>query len=157
MIEPFKSSRSLELKRLLPRHYKILDLYQAGTKVKDIAQALGLSPNGVRLIIQSPQFQAELSKSRKTELVEMSDGTVSASVQARDILERASLKAAEVQTDLLEDESSKIKLAASNSILDRVFESKRSEGITISAETINLLQVALRESEVERVLEHAIE
>lgn len=140
------TSRKAELKKLVPRHFKILDLYRAGNKIKDIALAVGMTPAGVRLVIASPLFQKELSESRRGEVVATRDEATSTTVQARQVLERASLKAAETQESLLEEESPKIRLAASNSILDRVFDRGGGEGIVISAETINLLQVAVRES-----------
>lgn len=39
------------LRRLLPRHYRILDLHREGHSVRDIAHMLGMSTVGVRYVV----------------------------------------------------------------------------------------------------------
>ena len=59
------STRQHQLQRLLPKHYKILDLVLAGWKQRRIADELGLSYVGVSNIVTSVVFQAELARRRE--------------------------------------------------------------------------------------------
>lgn len=136
--------------RLLPRHFKIIELILAGHDDGTIAQMLDMARYSISQIRRSPLVQAELTRRRRE-----SDEPVIAALdrnailgKAKVVLEDAAEKAAQTQVHLLEAEDESIKLRASNSILDRVF-GKAEESrpvIHISAEQVQLLNIALQES-----------
>ncbi len=53
------------LKKLLPRHYRILELCLDGKNRKDIAREVGLTPRAITNITNSPIFQFEYARRRK--------------------------------------------------------------------------------------------
>ncbi len=53
------------LKKLLPRHYRILELCLDGKNRKDIAEEVGLTPRAVTNVTNSPVFQNEFARRRK--------------------------------------------------------------------------------------------
>lgn len=142
------------IERLLPRHHRIIELALTGMSYQDIAVALGISVSTVRNVMRSPLVQDELARKR----VAVNDPEVARTVMDRDaaqsqaltILGAAAAKAAEVQVSLLEDENPLIRLKASTTVLDRLFGGKDGRDkptvINVSAEHINLLTVALKES-----------
>ena len=54
-----------QLKKLLPRHYRILELCLDGKNYKDIAKEIGLTQRAISNITNSPIFQNELARRRK--------------------------------------------------------------------------------------------
>jgi HEAT repeat protein len=151
------------VQRLLQRHYKIIDLAAAGHDVKTIAETLGMKPHSIGLILKSPLVQHELAKVRKqskeSEVLGMDREALRGKTLS--ILEQASVKAAEVVQELLEDVNPTVRLRASDSILDRVFGNQKdghgmSTVINITAENVQLLHQALKESEyaVQNVKRH---
>lgn len=137
-----------ELQRLLPRHFRILDLCLLGWSQKNIATEVGMTPTGIGLIVNSPRFQDELArrreaKGRQTDEVE----TISLGNATRK-LEDAAEDAASVQVTLLKDEDHRVQLSASNSILDRVLAKKGEAGpsIVLTMESINILALSMEET-----------
>ena len=53
------------LKKLLPRHYKVMELCLKGKNRKDVAKEVGLTPRAISNITGSPIFQDELARRRK--------------------------------------------------------------------------------------------
>lgn len=137
-----------ELQRLLPRHYKIIELALEGWSTKDIAQEMDMTPQGIGLIISSPRFQDELSRRRENQEKTADDIHTHTIVQAKDHLEANALKAAETQVGLLSSNSDNIRLTSAQQILDRVLEKKESQKptVVINADTIQMLQQVLVES-----------
>lgn len=139
------------IQRLLPHHFQILDMVVAGHEAKTIAQALDKSVGSVNSVIRSPLFQLELTK-RRAANSEVTIGGLDRSAhmnKAMSLLEAAGEKAANTLTDLLEDKDPSIQLRSANSILDRVFHKtgdERNVVVNITAENLQLLQVALKES-----------
>lgn len=149
---PVEGQRNVQ--RLLQRHYKIIDLAAAGHDVKTIAETLGMKPHSVGLILKSPLVQHELAKvrqrSKESEILGMDREALRGKTLS--ILEQASVKAAEVVQELLDDVNPTVRLRASDSILDRIFGNQKdghgaSTVINITAENIQLLHQALKESE----------
>ena len=138
-----------EIERLLPRHYKILELALAGNGPKEIAQALEMSREAIGLIMRAPIFQEAFAKSRsKVESAQVETQAVDAQ-RARTVLENASVRAAEVQASLLESKKETVQLAASEAVLDRVLGKSAPTvqgSLVINTETVQLLQVAIAES-----------
>ena len=140
-----------ELQRLLPRHYEILNLSLGGNGPKEIAQVLGMTPQAISLITKSPVFQNELARRRDGINAEVDAGLASSPLRAKELLESSAHRAAEVQVELLESPDHKTKLASSKEILDRVLgsgkEHQASSVVVLQKVDIQLLQLALRESE----------
>lgn len=145
------------LQRLLPRHYKIVELALAGYNAKHIAQVLNMNPRSVSMVLQSPLVQHELSKRREAKNESQvlgldRDATIG---RARMVLERAVESAAKTQVKLLECEDPSIQLKAADRILDRVFgkaDTQRQAVVNITAEQVNLLVAAMKESQDGEVL-----
>lgn len=140
------------IRRMLPRHFQILDMTLAGHQGVVIAEAVGMSAQAVKKVQASPLFQAELVRARresKDEVI-MSLDRQAIMGKAKSILEEASVAAAMTHEELLESKDDSIKLRAASAILDRVF-GKNSDHtgasvVNISAEQVNLLTIALKES-----------
>lgn len=148
-----------ELQRLLPRHYKIMDLVLEGMGPAEIADSLDMSRVGIGLIINSPIFQERVA-ARRVKIEQGHDDLVAVSVsRAMDRLQGSADDAAKVHTDLLESENDSIKQRSASEILDRVGlgkqEQRGNDGIhvTINAEVAQVLQIALEESKPEVVKE----
>lgn len=145
-----------QIRKLLPRHYQTLDLTAAGHDVSTIAKATGQSTTSVRLCQQSPLFQHELSKLRaraqEPQLAQLDKEAHTA--KALSILERASEKAASTLENLLDDDDPGMRLRSASAVLDRVFNKSGDSNktvINITADNVNLLQQALRESNNGRI------
>jgi hypothetical protein len=148
-------SKSFELKRLVPRHFRIMDMHLQGLDHASIAAQLGISRMSVSLVVNSPLFQDALSKRRAVITRETDAQTVDTTLRANRVLEAASHEAAMTQVDLLSSEDERVRLQASNAILDRVLESKSNPGTrvtVISGEMLEGLRLALSESREARKL-----
>ena len=144
-----------EIQRMLPRHFKILQLRLAGLTNKAIAEMVDCSPEMVGIVIRSPLFQAEYQRQLKNQNNnEIEEEVQSFAGKTRSILEQASEKAANTQIDCLDSEDDSVRLRASGSILDRVLgkaEGSEASGgpqvnIEIQSADAKLLIVALHES-----------
>ena len=140
-----------ELKHLLPRHYQILELCLQGFRSKDIAEAVGLTPQAISLITNSPMFQDALARRRADQQGNLDEETAQTEHEALDLLRKHSKDAAQVQVDLLEAPDGRLALASANSILDRVLgkapaEAASAAPVMVLAENIQILQIALKES-----------
>ena len=146
------------IQRLLPRHYKIIEFALAGHDTGFIAEALGMNPSSVGKVLSSPLVQHELARRRQSsqESTTLGEDRSAAVGKARSILELATEKAANVMEELLDSYDPNIKLRAADKILDRVFgkdsENRKTGAVNISAEQIQLLVVALKESDNENAL-----
>ena len=134
-----------ELKRLLPRHYKILSLCLEGFRRTDIAEALGMSPVGVGLIINSPLFQDELARQRVGKNQDSRDIAATQDLDAMNILQKAASAAAQKHVDLLQSTNERTSQLSANSILDRVLSREGSVATKLDANVINILQVTIKE------------
>ena len=113
------------LKRLLPRHYKVIDMYLTGDfQYKDIAKRLNMSHGSVSRILSMPSAQDVIVK-RRANLDAQTDADIvnthrTRVEEAKDLMEQASLQAAGVLIEglLCGDERQMNKSA--NDILDRV-------------------------------------
>jgi hypothetical protein len=141
-----------EIQRMLPRHYQILDLTLAGNGPKEIAQALGMTPQAISLITSAPLFQNEVAR-RRANIDRHTDEALSTVPQrAKQLMEDNALLAAQTHVDLLDPNFApdpKVRQASANAILDRVFgdpSSKQHQVVILEAGAIQLLQLALAES-----------
>jgi len=147
-----------EIQRLLPRHFKIMDLMLAGIKQVTIASMLGVTAQMVNIVVRSPifikEFQRKLVEQNKQSGNHMQNEMESFAGKARSIIDCNSEKAALTQVDLLDAEDDSVRLRASASILDRALgkietattASSTSVKVEIHAKDAQLLMVALTES-----------
>lgn len=141
------------VQRILPRHFQIIDMAVAGHDNKTIAQTTGSSIGQVNLILRSPVAQSEIARRRK----ESSEATIlgldrSAILgKARSILDQATEHAAvTLENELLADKP-EVRIKAANSILDRALgggkDDRRASVVNVTAEQIQLINLALKESQ----------
>lgn len=159
-----KSARGLEIQRLLPRHFRILELVIEGWSLPQISSEVGMTTKALDVITKSPLFRSEVARRRT--YVQKREDEIRSSIlgDARDRLVQSAEQAALVQIGLLESKNESIKQRAATDILDRVFPDGRMPGVgqetggksgvqvVINAESINVLTSAINES-LGRVLE----
>ena len=139
---------------MLPRHQKIMELALAGHGVKEIAQAVGMTAQGIGLIMRAPIFQQAIAQRRDRREKRVDEDLSEALTKAKDVIEDAAVGAAETQVSLLEAEDDTVRLASSKAILDRAFGDvdKKSGGsgaqtIVLAPGSVQLLHIALQESD----------
>ena len=144
-----------EIKRLLPRHFKMLELKLAGLGNKEIAEALGVTPQNVYAVSRSPIFNAEYQRQLEAQNTDSLRQVVTDTEEkVKQILLDNAESAATTQATLLDSPDESVRLRASNSILDRVIGKPQDKsgqpgmGVSINIETeqANLLVTALKES-----------
>jgi hypothetical protein len=154
-----------QIKRLLPRHHRIVELCLQGLSQKAIADELKMSTVGIQLIVNAPMFQDQLARRRKQRNRAEDDGAARASEKAQDVLIGAAVRAAEKHETLLESEDERVAQGSANSILDRVGLGRVDRGVStptivLEAEKVELLQIALQESgggEIEEIIDVEVE
>jgi len=148
-----------QIQRMLPRHFKMVELHIAGLSNRAIAQAVECSAVSVGIVLNSPIVRKEVQQ-RLVESRNNPNGTISQEIEAyesrvRGILEDGAELAAETIIDLTgSSDDDSIKLRASTTILDRVIgkvEPQHSPDgpqlkIEIDAKQATLIMVALNES-----------
>jgi len=142
------------MKRLLPRHYEILDLYLEGMAIKDIAKQVGMAPGSVSLITRNPSFIKEVERRREQRNKELDQLRADKITRAKDILLDHAELAAQRHVELLDSKDERVRQSSANSILDRVGLPKITESINKGAPQVvvldtaqlNLLSIALEES-----------
>lgn len=151
-------SQTAQIQRILPRHYRIIEMAAANHDAKVIAEALEMNVGSVKILLKDPLVQSEIARRKAaddtTEIMGMDRNA--AMGKARSILEQASIKAAGVHEQLLESPDGSIALRAAKQILDRVFGEKEKgshQVFNITAENVSLLNLALKESD--NVRKHA--
>jgi N-acetyl-gamma-glutamylphosphate reductase len=138
-----------DLTRLLPRHFKILDLALAGLAVKDIAQEVGVEPQTVSNVINSPIFQGELARRRQGLNAEVNSQLGSSISEARNLIEQKAKDAVGVHVELMQDSfDPAVRQRSASQILDLAFgkDAKAIAGVKIDNCQINLLLQAVEES-----------
>lgn len=112
-----------ELQKLQAKHYRLIELSLEGLSFAQIAEEMGLSAVGVKLIVDSPVFQGELARRRAAREASQDEHELVAQTiraeTASDLLHGATLRAARKQIDLLEAENEGIQQRAAMDILDR--------------------------------------
>jgi predicted transcriptional regulator len=138
-----------DLQRLLPRHFKVLELAMMGLNTKSIADELGMTPQGVSNITNSPKFQNELALRRDEQNHEIDKTKVTALSKVKTIFESSAEDAANVHVNALTDEDVRVRQTSATAILNRIYgEDKGNSGTggqVLSAETINVLNISIKE------------
>jgi uncharacterized protein with beta-barrel porin domain len=99
------------LKRLKPRHYRIVDMVLAGKSRIKIALAVGMTPRAISMVTGSQVFQREVA-ARREEMNRKQDQT------AAETMNRASVLAAQKMVELLDHPNPRIAQASANAILN---------------------------------------
>lgn len=142
---------SYEIKKLLPRHYKIMDLLLLGKKQKEIAREVNLSEQAVSSIVNSRIFKEQLPfRKKQVEQKPDKDG-----LSAGDLLHRALVTSAKRLCQMLYSEDDRVALRAAMDILDRAGYpkclrtqiTKRPKTAVIDDQVAKRLEQALRELE----------
>ncbi len=137
-----------ELQKLLPRHYRILDLVLDGNlTIKEIAEAVGMTQMGVHVIRRSPTFQHELAMRRKSREESYDETNVRDNLTALDLIHEKTAEAAEKIVDLMGSENESIALKSAVELLDRGGVPKE----TRSEQTNKTLVVTLSADDLDRI------
>jgi len=153
-----KPNGSHQIQRMLPRHFKMVDLHVAGLTNRAVAEILGCTPTSVGMILRSPIVKKEVER-RIAEERDSPNGTIVQEIEAADnrarrIIEDNAPLAAQTMVDLMDSEDDSVKFRSSGSILDRAIGRPDSQNagdglqlkIEISAPDAQLLMIALKES-----------
>lgn len=143
---------SYEIQRLLPRHFKILELTAAGYSRREIAAIAECTEANVTNVQKSPIAQAEIARMRSEgkfteQLTEDRDAFLG---KARSILEQAAEKAASKLDKLIDSDDESVAIRASDSILDRALGKKVSDkaggmSVNITVEDAQNIVLTLQE------------
>ncbi len=115
--------RTIDIKKMLPRHNKILDLCLEGWSLQKIAQEVEISIVQLKNVRNSPCFQHELAQ-RRSKIEQDKDILITRSEidrenNARQVLEDNQTKAADCLVTLMEDGTEMSRFKSAESILDR--------------------------------------
>ena len=109
-----------KIQKLSPRHFEILDKHLAGVSNKDIASELGITPQMVTILVNSPNFQHELALRRGVVEGLKNERLADTTDPAVELLRANALRAAEKLVSGLDEESFAIRKNSATEILDRV-------------------------------------
>jgi len=152
-----------EIQKMLPRHFKLLELFLEGNDRKTVAQAVGMTPEGVGLIYNSPIFQHEFALRRKQRNEKQDAVGVEFLRKARSKIEELTEDAVGVHEEIMRGEDGvdpRTRQMSAEAILDRAFGkpappmTERNTGrhgspagvIVLTSEKIDTLQLALGEA-----------
>lgn len=140
-----------ELQKLMPRHFKILEMFLNGQTRKTVAQAVGMTPEAIGQIYYAPLFQNELARRRALRENESDKEEREYVDKAKKKLREHAEGAVGVHVELMGDEAAdpRVRQISADAILDRVFEKggqTQAPAIVLSAEKVEILQVAMQEA-----------
>lgn len=140
-----------EIVRLLPKHYKILELILSGVTISEIAGLLKIHRGTVSNIINSERFQDELARRREAQTRVIDDVVATEALTAHETLNKAATLAAETEVELLGGETPpNVRLHSAEAILDRVYPRDAGDGgrapIVIDKAQVVVLISSLNES-----------
>lgn len=137
-----------EIERLLSQHHRMVELFLEGRTQKEVAQEMGYAQASVCQIFNSPLFQHELGRRRKTREGKMDAALEATTIRARDMLAQSAERAAGAMISQLDSPSPDMQYKSASYILDRVLgkQGDSAPQIVIQADRLELLQLALRES-----------
>ena len=137
-----------EIQRMLPRHFKIMEMKLAGYTNVDISKTVGLGENAVSYITRSPLFVTEYNRQLKEQTDNgIAEDRAAFAGKARSILDSATTKAANRLVDLIDSDDESVGLRASGSILDRALgkvdnESKGGPSLIVQINSVDALLIS---------------
>lgn len=130
------------IKKLLPRHNKILDLCLAGYSLAFIAAQVDITVTQLRNIRESPSFQLEYSRRRENIELQVDSQIVENEIGASEILKNASAHAATKITTLIDSGDDAIAFRSAADVLDRSGHPKVAASIGANVGVITVLNTA---------------
>lgn len=116
----YKPDRPEILKKLMPRHLKIIELVLEGLKLGDIANKVDMSVVQLKNIRNSPTFQHELSMRQESYNSLHDQNMINVQLEtAEEVIQDNQLPAAEMLRDILKGEDTAMQFRAAESLLDR--------------------------------------
>jgi hypothetical protein len=149
--DQFMSDHDGTLKRIAPRHLKILELAGQGMSNKDIAHQLGVGGQTVSLVLKNPLAQQTLSARFGARVEAVQEEVARGESKAGETLRKGAELAAERLVGLVESCDERVARQSAVDVLDRVL-SKPGQGggpqapMVINAEQVLILETVLRES-----------
>lgn len=138
--------------QLTPRAVQIQDLAIQGLTSGQIAKRLDMSHPYICTIMSAPNFQHQLAIRRAKLEDRIDDKVANATVEAGTILKGASIEAAKKLVDLVDSSNDPLALRASESVLDRVGVSKKTEsGVAM------IQQVVIIDDKVAKTIQETLE
>ena len=115
----------MKVQALMPRHYKIIDLYLDGIyNHKEIAEKVGVSPVTIKNVLAMDDVQHQIATRRRAKNDQVDEVLVKKHIDcvelARQKLSAEAGKAASVLIDNLLDDDGRLRNKAANDIMDRV-------------------------------------
>ena len=118
--KPVKSGPPSILSKLMPRHYKVLDLMLEGLPFNKIAETVGMTTVQIRNIRNSPTFKHEYAMRKANRDSHKDEMAARVHIdQTRELLTQNTLKAAQTIVNLLDSENPKVQLQSAQDLLDR--------------------------------------
>jgi hypothetical protein len=151
------SSTSFDITKMLPRHYQILDLFLQGKTFGEIATIVEMNPQRISQIYNSPSFQDQLARRRRS-IEKETDSAIAAGVisNVTDVTKRLknlSNRAVDKLENLMESDDENVQFRSAADVLDRsgfakvsrIESESKASVIVLDAELINLLKNVLSE------------
>jgi hypothetical protein len=149
--DQFMSDHDGTLKRIAPRHLKILELAGQGMSNKDIARQLGVGGQTVSLVLKNPLAQQTLSARFGARVEAVQEEVARGESKAGETLRKGAELAAERLVGLVDSCDERVARQSAVDVLDRVL-SKPGQGqgsqppLVINADQVLILETVLRES-----------
>ena len=141
---------SKQIQKLMPRHYKILDLSIMGLNATEIAKELKMTAGQVRIIMKAPCFQHQFGLRRSMHEEKISEQAAVNADATREALVKSATDAAMTLVNGLNSLDEKIKIKSAESILDRTgypketkIEGGINQTIVIDSKQLNLMNETL--------------
>lgn len=150
------------LRRIAPRHLKILELAGSGMNNGDIARQLGIATGTVSLVLKNPLAQQTLSARFGARTETIQEEVQRGESKAGEILRKGAEMAAGRLIDLVESCDERVARQSAVDVLDRVLSKPGQAGgpqasMVINADQVLILETVLRESMNSRSNAPAIE
>ena len=107
------------IRRLLPRHHRIIDLALEGKSRKEIAEIVALTARAISNITGSPVFQNELSRRRRELERKTNEAIARTLTEVRQRAGAAAMGAVDTHLRLLRSKDPRVAQKAAMEILDR--------------------------------------
>jgi len=140
------NQRSNDLQRLLPRHFRMMELAMQGYSTKEIAQACDVHIATVSNVFNSPLFQEEVSKRRMDRKEKLEKEVERIEGDALEYLQKHAMTAARKTVELVGSDNERIALSSAKEILDRVASKERHTSVFMDGDAMRTLMDALRET-----------
>ena len=112
------SSRRRSLRRVLPKHLKVLELLLEGKALREVSSLTGLNENQIRLIQKSPLFQDQFARRRGRIEKVVEDTARTGLVRAQEVLDKGVERAAEKLVSFIDHQDPRIARASAKDVIE---------------------------------------